>query len=77
MTQCTVQAAKDGRIAEIGRWVSYLKEHPSKAHINERDEEGYTALHYATKYNHLQIMKTLVDNKAGWSSLDLGPVVYI
>ena len=40
--------------------------------LNERDDEGCTALHYATRFNRLAIMQMLVGSGAGekkWGSL--------
>lgn len=33
--------------------------------INARDSEGYTALHYAAKFNRFQIMYRLITHDAG------------
>ncbi|KAK3103049.1 hypothetical protein FSP39_016076 [Pinctada imbricata] len=32
--------------------------------VNQRDEEGVTPLHYAARYNHLAVVKILVENEA-------------
>ena len=33
--------------------------------LNERDEEGYTALHYAARFNRLSIVQRLASSGAG------------
>lgn len=33
--------------------------------LNQRDEEGYTALHYAARFNRLNIIQMLVVSGAG------------
>ena len=35
-----------------------------KKKINFRDEEGVTPLHYAARYNHLNVVKILIENGA-------------
>ena len=35
--------------------------------LNQRDDEGYTALHYAARFNRLTIMQMLVTSGAGRS----------
>ena len=32
--------------------------------LNEKDAEGYTAVHYAAKFNRFEILKLLVDSGA-------------
>ena len=33
--------------------------------LNKKDAEGYTALHYAAKFNRFKILKHLIDSGAG------------
>lgn len=40
-----------------------------KKAVNEPDEEKFTPLHYATRYNHHQAAKILVDHGAGKTHL--------
>ena len=38
--------------------------------INKKDQENTTALHYAVRYNHLHIVKLLLDYGAGKEKLE-------
>lgn len=38
--------------------------------INKKDQENTTAMHYAVRYNHLHIVKLLLDYGAGKEQLD-------
>lgn len=38
--------------------------------INKKDQENTTALHYAVRYNHLHIVKLLLDYGAGKEQLE-------
>lgn len=37
--------------------------------INDVDEEGYTALHYAARYNRVKVAELLLDAGAGLNSV--------
>ena len=39
--------------------------------LNEKDAEGYTAVHYAAKFNRFEILKLLVDSGASKFIADL------
>lgn len=43
------------------QWVELLP----KELIDERDSEGFTALHYAARFNKFDIIQLLLDNDAG------------
>ncbi|KAL5486880.1 hypothetical protein EMCRGX_G019417 [Ephydatia muelleri] len=56
------QAARDGREDVVRAWLERLpRRFGSNIEVlNQRDEEGYTALHYAARFNRLTIMQMLV-----------------
>ena len=54
-----LQAAKQGQEDVIQKHVSQPTFKP-----NETDDDGHTALHYAAKFNHLKILKLLLEAKA-------------
>jgi len=37
----------------------------TRTHLNDVDEDGYTALHYAARYNRLAVVEVLVKAGAG------------
>ena len=43
----------------------YPEEPARKQALSHRDHWGLTALHYAVKYNHLSVVRMLVENGAG------------
>ena len=54
-------------------WLEQLPKRPSSARrvLNKKDSEGFTAMHYAARFNRLKIMQMLVDSGAGQYSLPL------
>eukprot|EP00794_Sanderia_malayensis_P000499 gene499-1145_t len=56
------QAARDGRI-DIVR-IHIEKAGRDKKKLNKKDQEQTTALHYAVRYNHMSIVKLLVESGA-------------
>ena len=42
-----------------------LEDPQVQADINNVDEEHQAALHYAARYNHYEIVKLLIEHKAG------------
>ena len=56
------QCARNGYTEEI---TTLLKDPQVLADINNVDEEHQAALHYAARYNHYDIVKLLVEHKAG------------
>ncbi|XP_020622350.1 ankyrin-3-like [Orbicella faveolata] len=53
------QAARDGKRDLVERRLEMLGKGNKK--INKKDQENTTALHYAVRYNHLHIVKLLLD----------------
>lgn len=48
----------------VNKWLSYYADCPSLNHLH--DQHGLTPVHYAAKFNQLEIMKILCDfGKAG------------
>lgn len=56
-----LQAARDGKEDVV---LALLEEDPLPM-VDECDEEGMAALHYAAMFNNFRIMELLVDNEAG------------
>ena len=54
------QAVKDGKKDEVEKWLKY-----DKKRVRIRDKHGYTPVHYAAKFNRLEILKMLYDGNAG------------
>jgi len=61
------QAARDGKRELVERRLEKLGKGNKK--INKRDQDNTTALHYAVRYNHLHIVKLLVEYGAGKKDL--------
>ena len=59
------QAARDGKEDVVRHYLDRLADSEKQEVINARDSEGYTALHYAAKFNRFQIMYRLVTHDAG------------
>lgn len=57
------KAARDGKCDLVERRLEKLGKGHKK--INKKDQENTTAIHYAVRYNHLDIAKLLVDYGAG------------
>ena len=55
-----LQAAKQGLEDVVQQHLSL----PS-LELNAKDDDGYTAVHYAAKFNHIQILKLLLKANAG------------
>ena len=53
------QAARDGRLDLVEKKLQLLGKNSSK--ISTQDKDGSTALHYAVRYNHFNIVKKLVE----------------
>ena len=58
-----IKAARDGKRDLVERRLEMLGKGNKK--INKKDQENTTALHYAVRYNHLHIVKLLLDYGAG------------
>ena len=61
------QAARDGREDVVRAWLDRLPRRfgGNVEVLNQRDAEGYTALHYAARFNRLSIIEMLVNSGAG------------
>ena len=59
---CFFQCARNGYVEETRK---LLEDPQVQADINNVDEEHQAALHYAARYNHYEIVKLLIENKAG------------
>ena len=57
------KAARDGKHDLVERRLEMLGKGNKK--INKKDQENTTAMHYAVRYNHLHIVKSLLDYGAG------------
>lgn len=49
----------------VDAWIEYVS--PDMGKLNERDEHGMAAVHYAAKFNRLRILKKLYNSGAGKS----------
>lgn len=58
------QLARDGDAITLKRLINQIMKRKKKA-LNALDENGISPLHYAARYNHLPVVKMLVDNGAG------------
>ena len=64
------QASRDGDVKRLKEeldelYDDYPEEPARKQALSHRDHWGLTALHYAVKYNHLNVVRMLVENGAG------------
>lgn len=57
-----MQAVQDGKIEIVGQWLEYNKNQPSRNHYS--DKHGLYPIHYAAKFNQLQIMELLCGEDA-------------
>ena len=63
-----LQAARDGRIDIVRSHIEKIGRDKKK--LNKKDQEFTTALHYAVRYNHMLIVKLLVESGASKSVLN-------
>lgn len=66
---CTLllQAARDGSMGIIDDWIDFLstkKDEVRRKKLDEKDEHGMAAIHYAAKFNRYKILVKLCDNRA-------------
>ena len=54
------QAARDGLLDIV---LAHLR--LGVSHLYDVDEDGYTALHHATRYNRVNVLEVLIDAGAG------------
>ena len=71
-----MQAAENGRTDEIPEILKGLSEESKAAAVNELDDHGWAALHYAAYYNYVNIMEELILNGAGKSRLAVKRQIY-
>ena len=57
-----LQAARDGQFDIVTQHIYAIGKDKKK--LNRKDEEQTTALHYAVRYGHYNIVKVLVENGA-------------
>ena len=57
-----IQAARDGEIEIVRQHIQALVKDRKK--LNRKDQENSTALHYAVRYGHFNIVKLLVESGA-------------
>ena len=50
------QAVKDGKTVEVKKWLEY-----DKKRVRVQDKHGYAPVHYAAKFNRLEILQMLHD----------------
>ena len=68
-----LQAAREGNLKVIKRYISsvHFKRKLEKVAkggknpIDTPDSEGFTALHYAARYNNIDVMELLIEHGAG------------
>ena len=70
-----MQASRDGDVKRLQEeleelYDDYPEEPARQQALSHRDHWGLTALHYAVKYNHLNIVRMLVENGAGQLTID-------
>ncbi|XP_064627394.1 transient receptor potential cation channel subfamily A member 1 homolog isoform X2 [Lineus longissimus] len=58
------QCARDGNVDNMRRILDQLSPNQIKRRINQHDEDLLSPLHYASRYNHFNIVKLLVDRGA-------------
>lgn len=66
------QCARDGNPDMMGRLLasSTYKSGNIRKKINAKDDQGLSALHYAARYNHVPIVKLLVEHHADLNDVD-------
>ena len=60
-----LQAARDGREDVVRQHLARLPKGRKGKVLNGKDSEGYTAVHYAAKFNRFKILQLLVTSGAG------------
>jgi ankyrin repeat protein len=58
------QCARDGNVDNMRRILDQLSPNQIKRRINQHDEDILSPLHYASRYNHINIVKLLVERGA-------------
>ena len=68
MYNFNVQAARDNAIEIVEEWIEFLASQEDEemlSTMNERDEHGMAAIHYAAKFNRFKILVRLHEHGAG------------
>ena len=68
LIQFNVQAARDNSIEIVEEWIEFLSSKGNEEMVNtmnERDEHGMAAIHYAAKFNRFKILVRLHEHCAG------------
>ena len=60
-----LQVVRDGREELVKKLIDSLSAKKKSKIINSRDSFGFTALHYAARFNRFTIMHLLYNEKAG------------
>ena len=60
----STQAARDNREDVVRQHLSRLPKYNKARMLDQRDAKGYTAMHYAAKFNRFKIMTLLVTSGA-------------
>ena len=63
-----MQAARDDSMEIIDDWIDFLstkRNEVRKSKLDEKDEHGMAAIHYAAKFNRYKILLKLCKNGAG------------
>ena len=70
MCNCSVdaQAARDGREADVRAWLNSVPDSRKRKLLNAKDKHGFTAVHYAARFNRFKIMQLLLLDEAGGRS---------
>uniref|UniRef100_A0A1X7V1A3 Uncharacterized protein n=1 Tax=Amphimedon queenslandica TaxID=400682 RepID=A0A1X7V1A3_AMPQE len=58
------QAVRDGREEVLRQWLGQLTEKKKRILINAYDSFGFTAMHYAARFNRFKMMQLLIANDA-------------
>ena len=58
-----LQAAREGRKDIVEQRINKLRRHGAQKlrRLNKKDENKLTALHYAVRYGHIEVVKLLID----------------
>ena len=57
---CVCQLARDGDVEITKKYLQYMTGNIKKK-VNVHDDEDVSPVHYAARYNHVQIVKLLVE----------------
>ena len=70
--QSLLQAARDGREDDVRAWLAAVSDQRKKKLVNAKDKHGFTAVHYAARFNRFKIMQLLLLGDAGRCECDPG-----